>query len=79
MNAQFVPGEHIYFIENAIFVKEAEIVNCAYGSCIIRFTDRCGGTRLRESRLFRTAEEAGMHIVRRDRSRARTDKRKKHC
>ena len=66
MNTQFVPGEHIYFIENAIFVKEAQIVNCYGGSCIIRFTDRCGGTRLRESRLYRIAEDARKNVVRRE-------------
>ncbi|MBQ6504658.1 MAG: hypothetical protein IJI57_12170 [Flexilinea sp.] len=64
MNALFSPGDNVYFIENAIFVKEAQIVKCAAGSCVIRFTDRSGGTRLRESRLFKTAEEAKKNIRR---------------
>lgn len=64
MNAQFTPGDNVFFIENAIFVKEAQIVKCAAGSCIIRFTDRSGGTRLRENRLYKTAEEAKKDIKR---------------
>lgn len=62
MDTRFSPGDNVYFIANAIFVKEAQIVKCAAGSCIIRFTDRSGGTRLRENRLYRTSKEAKANI-----------------
>ncbi len=58
MKSQFKPGDIVYFVENANRVKEAEIVRCSNGSCIIRFSDRRGGTRLSETRLFHTEEEA---------------------
>ena len=58
MNTIFLPGDKVFFVENANRVKAAEIVRCSGGSCIIRFVDRNGGTRLNEKRLFRTAEEA---------------------
>lgn len=59
MTSKYEPGEHVFFIENARFIKEAVIVKCAGGYCVIRFADRSGGTRLRENRLYGSKEEAG--------------------
>lgn len=58
----FIEGDTVYFIASSIFVKKAKVVRNAGGFCTITFdgNGNCGtsGTRVRESKLYRTEEEA---------------------
>lgn len=51
-------GETVYLVGNGHFIEPAIVVMHAGGFVTIRFTEREGGTRVRESRLFSTKEEA---------------------
>ena len=58
---RFNEGDVVYFISSSVFIKKATVIRNAGGFCIIRFSDgNCGtsGTRVRESKLYRTQEEA---------------------
>lgn len=58
---QFNEGDVVYFISSSVFIKKATVIRNAGGFCTIRFSDgNCGasGTRVRESKLYRTEEEA---------------------
>ena len=58
---KFNEGDTVYFVASSIFVRKAKVVRNAGGFCTIRFSDgNCGtsGTRVRESKLYRTQEEA---------------------
>ena len=59
---QFNEGDIVYFIASSIFVRKAKVVCNAGGFCTIIFdgNGNCGtsGTRVRESKLYRTEEEA---------------------
>ena len=59
---QFNEGDTVYFIASSIFIKQAKVVRNAGGFCTIIFVGNgnCGtsGTRVRESKLYRTEEEA---------------------
>ena len=58
---QFNEGDVVYFVSSSIFIKKATVVRNAGGFCTIRFEDgNCGTseTRVRESKLYRTEEEA---------------------
>ena len=59
---RFNEGDIVYFIASSIFVRKAKVVRNASGFCTIVFSDNgnCGpsGTRVRESKLYRTEEEA---------------------
>lgn len=59
---QFNEGDTVYFIASSIFVRKAKVVRNAGGFCTIIFdgNGNCGtsGTRVRESKLYRTEEEA---------------------
>lgn len=59
---RFNKGDTVYFIASSIFVRKAKIVRNAGGFCTIIFdgNGNCGasGTRVRESKLYRTEEEA---------------------
>ena len=57
----FNEGDVVYFISSSVFIKKATVIRNAGGFCTIRFSDgNCGtsGTRVRESKLYRTEEEA---------------------
>ena len=54
----FLPGETVYIIVSSRFIKEATVLRVGSGFYTIKFKDGNGGTRLRESRLFRTKKEA---------------------
>ncbi len=58
MNTKFKPGAIVYLIGNNHFIEEATVVMTVAGFVTIRFTERNGGTRVRESRLYPTKEEA---------------------
>ena len=58
---QFNEGDVVYFISSSVFIKKATVIRNAGGFCTIRFSDgNCGtsGTRVRESKLYHTEEEA---------------------
>ena len=58
---QFNEGDVVYFVSSSVFIKKATVIRNAGGFCTIRFEDgNCGasGTRVRESKLYRTEEEA---------------------
>ena len=59
---RFIEGDTVYFIASSIFVRKAKVVRNAGGFCTIIFdgNGNCGisGTRVRESKLYRTQEEA---------------------
>ena len=57
----FNEGDVVYFISSSVFIKKAAVIRNAGGFCTIRFSDgNCGtsGTRVRESKLYHTEEEA---------------------
>lgn len=58
---RFNEGDVVYFISSSVFIKKATVIRNAGGFCTIRFSDgNCGtsGTRVRESKLYCTEEEA---------------------
>ncbi|WP_337467580.1 hypothetical protein [Holdemanella biformis] len=58
---QFNEGDVVYFVSSSIFIKKATVIRNSGGFCTIRFSNgNCGtsGTRVRESKLYHTEEEA---------------------
>ncbi len=59
---RFNEGDTVYFIASSIFVRKAKVIRNAGGFCTIIFEGdgNCGtsGTRVRESKLYCTEEEA---------------------
>ena len=58
MDNKYNVGETVYLIDNGNSLEEAVVVMHISGFTTVRFTKREGGTRVRESQLFRTREEA---------------------
>ena len=56
--ANYKAGDIAWIVESTIFVKEVEIVNIRGGFVTLRFKGSSGGMRVRESRLYKTKEEA---------------------
>ena len=54
----FVRGETCYILENNMNVRAARVINKQGRFYIIQLVGSCGATRLSESRLFRTEEDA---------------------
>ncbi len=61
---KFKPGDTVYLIGNSHFIEEATVVMTISGFVTIRFTERSGGTRVRENRLYATKEEAEAVVAR---------------
>ena len=58
MDGKYKPGQKVFLSGSALhLVKEATVIKYAGGFYTIRF-ENGGGTRVRESRLFPTKEEA---------------------
>ena len=59
---RFNEGDTVYFVASSIFVRKAKVLRNTSGFCTITFdgNGNCGtsGTRVRESKLYRTEEEA---------------------
>ena len=55
---KFKPGEKAYIIESTIFIKEVEIVKYSGGMYLIKYPKSSGGYKVRESRLYKTEEDA---------------------
>lgn len=51
-------GDIAWIVESTTFVKGVEIINVKGGFATLRFKDSNGGMRVRESRLYKTKEEA---------------------
>lgn len=51
----------VFFISNGYRVREATVIRTGGGFCTIKFNDNetPAGTRVRESKLFKTKKEAG--------------------
>ena len=56
--AKFNPGDRAWIVESTIFVVEVEIVKYSGGFYLIRYPKQGGGYKVRESRLYKTKEEA---------------------
>ena len=56
--ANWKAGDKAWIVESTIFVKEVEVINARSGFVTLRFKDSSGGIRVRESRLYKTKEEA---------------------
>ena len=55
---KFEKGETVYFVQSAIYVKEAQVINEAAGFVTVKIKETGGCFRARESRFFKTKEEA---------------------
>ena len=55
---KFNPGDTVYIIESAIFIKKAKILKFGGGFYTIQIEGSKGAFRVRESRLYSTEEEA---------------------
>ena len=55
MDNKYNVGETVYLIDNGNSVEEAVVVMHISGFTTVRFTEQEGGTRVRESHLFRTS------------------------
>ena len=58
MSASFNPGDRAYIVESNHYIREVEVIKTAAGFCTVRFVDRGGGIKVRESRLFPSKEAA---------------------
>ena len=58
MSASFNPGDRAYIVESNLYLREVEVIKVAGGFCTIRFVDRGGGIKVRESRLYPSREAA---------------------
>lgn len=55
-------GETVYIVSNNSFIKKATVINNKGALYTLRFEETGGGTKLRESRLFKTEKEANEFI-----------------
>lgn len=60
MKTKYNIGDTVYIVANQIFIKEAKVIQVAASTRMytLKFTEESGGTRLRESRLYATKQEA---------------------
>lgn len=58
MQSSFSPSDRAYIVESALYIREVEVIKAAGGFCTIRFVDRGGGIKVRESRLYPSKETA---------------------
>ena len=61
---KFEIGEKEFFVQSAINVKEAQVINDSGGFVTVKLPETGGGFRARESRFFKTKEEAERTIGR---------------
>lgn len=69
---KYKAGDIAYIVENGLYIREVIIRMISGGFATLVFTDREGGTRLRESRLFPTRETAEASLPKK-KTRPRTD------
>ena len=63
MANKYKRGDTVFLVGNGHFIEPATVVMHVAGFVTIRFTERNGGTRVRESRLFATREDAEQHVA----------------
>ena len=56
--SKFNAGDKTWIIESAIFVVEVEVVRYSGGLYLIRYPNKTGGYKVKESRLYKTEAEA---------------------
>ena len=61
MPERWKPGDECYIIENNMHIRPAVVIRSSGGFCTLRLGNG-KGIRVRESRLYRTPEEAEMHV-----------------
>ena len=61
MMEKWNPGDQCYIVENNMHIRPAVVVRSSGGFCTLRLGNE-KGIRVRESRLYRTPEEAEMHV-----------------
>ncbi|KMZ52321.1 hypothetical protein [Dorea sp. D27] len=61
MKEKWKPGDECYIVENNMHIRPATVVRSSGGFCTLRLGNG-KGIRVRESRLYWTPEEAGMHV-----------------
>lgn len=54
----FVRGDTCYILENNMNVRVAKVINKQGNFYVIQLVGSCGAIRLKESRLFKTEDEA---------------------
>ncbi|MBQ1523393.1 MAG: hypothetical protein IJG49_03745 [Erysipelotrichaceae bacterium] len=64
MPKKFEKGETVYFVQSAIYVKEAQVINDSGGFVTVKLPETGGGFRARENRFFKTKEEAERKVRR---------------
>ncbi len=62
MSKKFEKEETVYFVQSAIYVKEAQVINDSGGFVTVKIMEANGGFRARENRFFKTKEEAEKSI-----------------
>ena len=58
MEPKYNRGDTVYLVSSARFIEKATVVMNVAGFVTIRFTERSGGTRVRENRLYASREKA---------------------
>lgn len=63
MVSKYKEGDKVYFVSSSVFVKEATAIRSGGGFVTIKFATNNGndgpsGIRVRESKVYRTEEEA---------------------
>lgn len=51
-------GTVVYIIQSKRYIKEATVLHYGSGFYTLRFTDSAGGTKLRESRIYGSKDDA---------------------
>ena len=59
---KFEIGEKVFFVQSAIYVKEAQVINDSGGFVTVKLPETGGGFRARQSRFFKSKEEADQSI-----------------
>lgn len=59
---KFNVGDRTFIIESSIYIKEVDIISYSNGMYIIKYPNSKSGYKVRESRLYKTKDEA-MKIV----------------
>lgn len=63
MVSKYKEGDKVYFVSSSVFIKEATVIRLSGGFVTIKFATNNGndgpsGIRVRESKVYRTEEEA---------------------
>ena len=56
-------GDIVYFLESNKNVIPVEIIRIRNGFCVIRFPDGKSGTRVRDTKVFRSEEDALLNRI----------------